>query len=128
MPVYDDDRSSSGRSSEFSTPVASGTPLSSTAASANLIYGEKQSSNESKKELLNRFDAADESSFIDLSTVTVDTNSDTISGNSDSIYSITSTPEKLNISTSNSDTLEEIIIISSDGMYEWTTIYDMLSE
>lgn len=127
------DRSLSEGGSGFATPVASGTPLATTAdASSKLIAGEREqqqqqqqqhSSSGGKKELLNQFDAAEDSnggdmsSFIDLSNVSVDTNSDTISRNSDSIYSINSTPEKLNIPSPapNSDTLEEIVVISSEG-------------
>lgn len=120
--------------------MASGTPLVTAEASSNLIAGERDQqiqqqqqeqqqeqlhqTSGGKKELLNQFDAAEDSngadmsSFIDLS-ASMDANSDTISRNSDSIYSINSTPEKLNMPSPapNSDTLEEIVVISSEGNF-----------
>lgn len=120
--VSENDRTMSESGSQFTSPIAAGTPLASAAASAQLIAGEKQLGHAGKKDLLNRFDAAedsngDTSSFIDLSTLTLDTTSDSESQHSVSVYSITSTPEKMNISfpTRNNDTLEEIIVISSEG-------------
>lgn len=66
---------------------------------------------------MNRFDstAIDDISFVDLSMM--NDSSETASRNSDSVISLNSTPEKLNIPSPahNSDTLEEIVIISSEG-------------
>lgn len=116
-------RSLSDAGSDFATPVAAGTPLSASSASALLIEGEKQQI--SKKDLLNRFDStsgsANDMSFVDLSTM--NDSSGSVSRNSDSVISINSTPEKLNIPSPahNSDTLEEIVIISSEGIHYYST-------